>query len=204
MKATNRVMNRIVLFIAGAILLIGGAAALVAGLLAAGDPPVWAQGLLASVEEAVAAAGWSIDVAGVGSVSLLLLIAAAAVLILTVLLSVFVFTRRRGGSAIVLEIDGVAGSTTVDRNVADAVLTAPLVSRPDVVSARTAAYRVRKTRAIELAVTVQPGASLQAVVAAAESAIRDWDELLGTRVPIMLHLSDRRWRDSLRPRTRVR
>lgn len=204
MNATNRVMNRIVLFIAGAILLTCGAAAAVAGLLGAGDPPVGVQGILTSAEQAGAAAAWSIDVAGVGTVPLVLLIAAAAALILTVLLLVFVFTRRRGGSRNVLEVDAAGGTTTVDRNVADAVLTAPLISRPDVVSARTGAYRVRKTRAIELVVTVQPGASLGAVVTAAESAIRDWDELLGTRVPIMLHLSDRRWRDALRPRTRVR
>ncbi|QYM65196.1 hypothetical protein [Microbacterium sp. Se5.02b] len=50
---------------------------------------------------------------------------------------------------------------------------------------------------------MRPGAPLGAVVDAAEAAIREWDELLGERIPIMLHLSDRRWRDAFRSPRRV-
>ncbi|KJQ55116.1 hypothetical protein [Microbacterium sp. SA39] len=204
MNATNRVTNRVVLFLAGAALLIAGASSLAAGLLEAGDPPVWAEGGLAAVSEAWAStARRTVEIAGVGAVPVALLIAAAAVLLLTALLLVFVFTRGGGRSNDVLAIDAEGGRTTVDRDVADAILTAPLAARTDVISARVNAYRVRRTQALELAVIVQPGASLDAVLAAAETAVSDWDDLLGTRIPIMLHLSDRRWRDALRPRVRV-
>lgn len=205
MNATNRVVNRLVLFLAGVVLLAAGAAALLAGLLAAGVLPPWAQGVLPVVSTAGSSfASSTVEIVGVGTVQVAPLIAGAVVLVLTVLLLVFLFTRGRGRANSVLEVDAREGCTIVDRNVADAILTAPLTARPDVLSARVGAYRVRRTRAIVLAITVQPGASLGAVLSAAETAVRDWDELLGTRIPIMVHLSDRRWRDALRPRARVR
>jgi hypothetical protein len=207
MNAINRVMNRVLLFAAGAVLLVGGVAALAAGVLAADEPPAWLRPLAATTTDAwEAVVGWTRtwEIAGIGAVSGLWLLAAAAAVITALLLVVFVCTRKRGGSRTVLEIDTAGGRTAVDRDVADAVLTETLVGRPDVLSARTGAYRIGGVRALELAVTVRPGASLGAVVTAAEGAIREWDELLGTRVPIMLHLKDRRWRDAHRSPSRVR
>lgn len=197
-------MNRVLLFLAGAGLLAGGAVAVAAGVLSAGASPGWMRRSASAVVDAWdQARGWTIEVGGTGAVSVPLLLAAATLVILTVLLIVFLSTRSRGKSKTVLEVDGVGGRTTVDGNVADAILTEPLLGRPDVLSARTGTYRVGKTRAVELAVIVRPGAPLGAVVAAAEEAIREWDELLGARIPILLHLSDRRWRDTFRTATRV-
>ncbi|MDF2507307.1 MAG: hypothetical protein K0Q52_1166 [Microbacterium sp.] len=205
MNATNRFVNRSVLFLVGAALLVAGVVALAAGALATGDAPAWIRRPAREV-----AAAWepardgTWEVPGIGVVSTPLLFGAAAVLVLTTLLVVFLSSRRRGRSKTVLDVDTVAGRTTVDRNVADAVLTEPLIRRRDVLSARTGAYRIGQTRAVELAVTVRPGASLGGVVAAAEEAIGDWDDLLGSRIPVLLHLSDRRWREGFRAPTRVR
>ncbi|NJI60674.1 hypothetical protein HCX50_14675 [Microbacterium oxydans] len=205
MNATNRFVNRSVLFLVGAALLVAGVVALAAGVLAAGDPPPWVRRPAAEVAAAwESARGWTWQVMGIGPVSVLLLLAVAAVLVLTVLLVVFLISRRRGRSKTVLDVDTATGRTTVDRNVVDAVLTEPLVRRPDVLSARTGTYRVGQTRAVELAVIVRPGAPLATVVAAAEAAIDEWDDLLGSRIPILLHLSDRRWREGFRSPTRVR
>ncbi|PRB16090.1 hypothetical protein [Microbacterium sp. MYb62] len=205
MNATNRLTNRVLLFVVGAVLLVVGAGAVAAGVLAAGNPPAWIERPASAARDVQdALAGWTWQVPGAGTVSVPLLIAAAAVVILIVLLLAFLGTRNRGRSKTVLEVDVAGGRTTVDRNVAEAVLTEPLMRRPDVLSARTGAYRIGGTRAVELAVTVRPGAPLGAVVAAAEAAVREWDELLGVRMPIMLHLSDRRWRDGFRSPTRVR
>jgi hypothetical protein len=205
MNATNRFVNRSVLFLVGAALLVAGVVALAAGVLATGDAPAWIRRPAREV-----AAAWepardgTWEVPGIGTMSTPLLFGAAAVLVLTTLLVVFLSSRRRGRSKTVLDVDTVAGRTTVDRNVADAVLTEPLIRRRDVLSARTGAYRIGQTRAVELAVTVRPGASLGGVVAAAEEAIGDWDDLLGSRIPVLLHLSDRRWREGFRAPTRVR
>lgn len=204
MNATNRVMNRVLLFLAGVVLLAAGIVALAAGILAGGDPPVWTREPLRVITDVWSSlARWTVDVAGVGPVSVLLLIAVGTALLLTVLLLVFLGTRGRGRTREVLEVDGVGGRTAVDRSVADAVLAEPLSRRPDVLAARAGAYRVRHAPAIELAVTVRPGAPLGAVVAAAQAAVREWDQLLGSRVPILLHLADRGWRDSFRTATRV-
>uniref|UniRef100_UPI001443E8C7 hypothetical protein n=2 Tax=unclassified Microbacterium TaxID=2609290 RepID=UPI001443E8C7 len=149
------------------------------------------------------AEGWTWQAMGIGPVSMPVLLALAAAVVLTVLLVVFLSSRRRGRSKTVLDVVTATGRTTVDRNVVDAVLTEPLIRRPDVLSARTGTYRVGSTRAVELAVTVRPGAPLATVVAAAEAAIGEWDDLLGSRIPILLHLSDRRWREGFRSPTRV-
>lgn len=205
MNPSNRIMNRVLLFLTGVVLLVGGLVALAAGVLAAGDPPAWMRRPATAVAEAWASvADWTWEVAGVGTLSVLAVIAVAAVVLLAVLLIVFLSTRKRGRSKTVLEVGTAGGRTTVDRNVADAVLTGALLERPDVLSARTGAYRIGRARAVELAVVVQPGASLGAVVAAAETAVGEWDRLLGARIPILLHLSDRGWRDALRSTTRVR
>jgi len=205
MNATNRVMNRVLLFVAGAVVLGVGVGALAAGVIAVGDSPAWLQRPLSAVADAAATVSVSTwQLAGVGTVPVLLVVAAAAAVLLTVILLVFLATRGRGGTKTVLEVDAPDGRTAVDRTVLDALLTEPLIRRPDVLSARTSAYRIGRTRAVELAVTVRPGAPLGAVVAAAEAAVRAGDALLGARIPIMLHLSDRRWRDAFRAPTRVR
>lgn len=204
MNATNRVANRVLLFLAGVLLLVAGAGALAAGMLSGGEAPTWLRQPAAAIADAwTAAAGQTVEIAGVGTVSALLLSAAAAVLILLLLLLLFLGSRRSGRTRTVLEVDGETGRTTVDRDVVDAVLTAPLMRRPDVLSVRTAAYRLGRIRGVELAVTVRPGAPLGAVVATAEAAVREGDALLGERLPVLLHLSDRRWRDAFRPPTRV-
>ncbi|WP_337004310.1 MULTISPECIES: hypothetical protein [unclassified Microbacterium] len=205
MNATNRVMNRVLLFVAGAVVLGGGVVALAAGVLGLGDSPAWLRRPLGAVADAaatVSASTWQI--AGLGTVPVLLVVATAAAVLLAVVLLVFLATRGRGGTKTVIELDAPDGRTAVDRTVLDALLTDPLIRRPDVLSARTSAYRIGRTRAVELAVTVRPGAPLGAVLAAAEAAVRAGDALLGARIPIMLHLSDRRWRDAFRAPTRVR
>lgn len=205
MNTTNRVLNRVLLFLAGAVLLAAGVVALAAGVLSAGDPPVWLRGPASVVTDAWGSVTTrTVEVAGVGTVPVAMVLTATVLVVMTLLLLVFVCTRRRGRSKTVLAVDAADGRTSVDRSVVDAVLTDPLVERADVLSARTEAYRIGSTRAVGLTVTVRPGASLGAVVAAAERAIAEWDGLVGTRIPIMVHLSDRRWRDALRSTTRVR
>lgn len=204
MNATNRLVNRMLLLVAGMILLAAGGVALAAGVLAGGDAPSWLQQPASTVSAAVeSAAAWTWQFPGVGPVSVLLLLTAATAVLLVIALIAFLATRRRGRAKAVLEVDVAGGRTTVDRNVAEDVLTEPLIRRPDVLSARAAAYRVGRKYAVALAITVRPGAPLGAIVAVTEKAVREWDELLGARIPILVHLSDRRWRDAFRSPTRV-
>ncbi|OAN35190.1 hypothetical protein [Microbacterium sp. H83] len=204
MNATNRFANRIVLFIAAVVLVVAGAALFVIGAVQNGIRADWISGLSRAMTDV-----WSIatrptiDVAGIGVVPVAAVIAAAVVVVVLVLLIVFLSTRGGGRTADVWSADGADGRIAVDRSVADAVLGAPLRARPDVVSAQVSAWMIRGRRALELSVRVQPTARLDAVVAAAEQAVDVWDGLLDARTPVVLHLSDRSWRDAFRPRTRV-
>ncbi|MBW8761809.1 MAG: hypothetical protein JF592_04375 [Microbacterium sp.] len=200
MNSTNRVLNRALLLVSGVVLLVAGATCVAVGL-----QPMWFQPWQDRAVEAASRLGEpSIEMGSGGAVSIAALAGLGAAVLAALLLVVFVFTRGRGKTKSVLKVDAERGRTVVDRNVAETVLAGSLAERPDVLSARTGAYLVRGTRAVELAVTVQRGASLDRVLAAAEDAVRAWDALLGERAPIMVHLADRSWRDALRPRTRVR
>ncbi|WP_407358522.1 hypothetical protein LTA6_000381 [Microbacterium sp. LTA6] len=204
MNSTNRVLNRGLLLICGLILLAGGAAAVVLGVRPAWAEPGVERSTKATSDLLAQVGTWVVDVPGAGSVSGAAIVLIGVALVLAVVLLVFVFTRGKGKTPTVLSVDAGSGRTSVDRNVAEAVLGGSIADRPDVISARTGVYLVKRERAIELTVTVQRGASLGRVLDAAESAVDDWDALIGTSVPVMLHLADRSWRDGLRSRTRVR
>lgn len=201
MNATNRVANRIVLLIGA---LLSGCAGLLA--IATGAHLPWADTVLSWMGRTVGdlVGTWrlrmpgGVDVPGpaVAGVALAVVVAGAAI--------VFLATRGGGRAAEVLREQSGHGATIVDRSVADAVVSGVLAARADVLSARTAVYRVARTPALAVTVTVRKGARLDAVLAEAESSVREWDALLGRRSPVLVHLADGRWRDSLRSRTRVR
>lgn len=200
MNSTNRVLNRAVLLIGGIVFAMTGAAALLWAVR-----PAWAHPVLSVVEQYVDTAlrGSAVRVRDT-DIPAVLIAALAAALILAVALSVFVFARGRGSVHEVARMNDVDGRTDVDRNVVDTVLSGALIPRPDVLSARTGVYLVKGTRTVRLAVTVRQGASLGDVLTAAERAIRNWDSLLGSETPILIHLTDRGWLGRYRSATRVR
>ncbi|WP_217178638.1 hypothetical protein [Streptomyces sp. AC495_CC817] len=204
MNATNRVVNRGLLFAAGAVLLVAGVVAILVGIR-----PGWAEPALAVVDRAAGQVGAGLDAVRIELPGGAALPGPALALLVVAVLGVvgalvFLFTRGGGRTADVLRIDASDGRTSVDRTVADAVIGGALGARPDVLSARTSAYRVRRRPAVALTLSVRRGAPLGAVLAAAESAVSDWDALAGESIPVMVHIADPRWRDALRSRTRVR
>lgn len=204
MNATNRALNRLILLIGGLLLAAAGASALLWV-----TRPVWAEGVLRSIERSVreaaeAIAEPTIEVGAVGDVPVAAVVAVAVSLVLAVALIVFVFTRGRGHVHEVVRMTAPDGRTDVDRDVVDAVLVRPLSERPDVLSARTGVYGVRGTPTVRLSVTVRQGASLGDVLAAARHAVQDWDVLLGSRTPVLVHLTDRGWLARYRSAARVR
>ncbi|WP_020018008.1 hypothetical protein [Promicromonospora sukumoe] len=202
MSSTWRWSNRALLLVCGLLLVAAGGAAVLLGA------PSRYTGALAPAERASSAARWSEawaaglpDVAGLPGAQAAAL---AAAVVLLVLLLVFLRTRGGGRTPTVVRLEAQDGRTTVDQGVARALLADPLAERADVLSARTGVHRVKGAPAICLTVIVRRGADLAGVLAAAEAALADWDELAGVRVPVLVHLADRRWRDGLHARTRVR
>lgn len=202
MNATNRVINRGVLLIAGLVLAIGGLAALLIGARPAGAE-AWLTGAEATATDLITRLGGA-QVGGENPVPVALLVLLGLGLLLVIVCLTFLFTRGGGRTANVLRDDNPGGRTVVDRNVADAFLSGALADRKDVLSTRAAAYRIHRVPAIALTVTVRRGAPLGAVLAAAEDAVQEWAALLGRKTPVLVHLTDPRLRDSLKSRTRVR
>jgi hypothetical protein len=204
MNAANRVVNRLVLFLSGIVLLGVAAAAALQSASVADVAPAWWSDAKTSVEEGwAAAAGGTVTIPGAASFVILPVIAVAVVVAMLVIALVILATRRRGHTRNVMDVNADAGRTVVDREVADAVLCAPLLDRPDVVSARADGYLIRGRNVVGLAVRVQPGAALDSVLTTAHASIAEWDSLRGERQPVVVHLSDRAWRDALRAKTRL-
>jgi hypothetical protein len=202
MSATGRWLNRGLLLVCGLLLLAAGAAALLVGAPSRWTAP-WAPA--ESAETALRwSRTWAAGLPDVGGAPGALAGGLAGAVVLVVLLLVFVGTRGGGRTPTVVRLEEGDGRTTVDQGVARVLLAEPLAGRADVLSARTGVYRVKGAPAICLTVIVRRGADLSRVLSAAEAAIEDWDALAGVRVPVLVHLADRRWRDGLHGRTRVR
>jgi hypothetical protein len=204
-RSNSRVLNRGLLLLCGLLLAAAGMTAVLAGTPSWesrwtgpwSPPDLVGRGLSRAGETAA-------TLPSVGGVPGGVLVGLGLAALLAALLIWFVCTRHRGGTTTVLRLEADGGHTAVDRNVAEALLSAELEERPDVLSARTRVYRVRGTETIDLAVTVRRGADLARVLAATEQAVDAWDALAGVRVPIVVRLSDRSWSDGLRAPDRVR
>lgn len=203
MNSTNRILNRSLLLVCGLLFAAVGATAIVAG-----TQPQWAEPLMTrwtALSDATISQidDWMVTLPGMVGVPGAVIVSLIIAVVLTIILVAFVFTRGGGKIKTVLSFDEDSGFTSVDRNVADAVLTGKLSERLDVLSARTGVYRVKGAPAIQLTVTVRNGADLRRVLLTVEDTVQAWDELAGVRVPVMVHLSDRGWLDGLRSSVRV-
>lgn len=200
MNATNRVLNRGLLLVVGIVLAAAGAA-----LIIAAAAPVWFAPVANAADRiAREAMRPTVAVTQGADAPVAAIVAAAVALVLSVLLVVFVATRGGGRTATVVRDEAGAGATEVDRSVAEAVLGGALRERSDVLSAGVASYRVKRSPAIRLAVRCRRGADVARVLRAAEAAVGEWDALAGTDVPVIVHVTDRRWTDRWRSATRVR
>lgn len=204
MTSSGTAANRGVLLGAGVLLLGAGAALLVAGLRATGALPAPVESVLAPVDAAVEWSGARGLVLAAGFVPLGIVVAIIAAVLLLVLLIAFLLTRGRRRERTVLRLEGPNGDTAVDHSVAEEILAAPLAERADVLSARVTARRIGHQTALGLVVTPRPGAALGQVLAATDAAVQEWDALTGARMPLVVHVADRGWRELFRSRQRVR
>lgn len=205
MTSAPTTANRFVLFAGGVVLLGGGATLLAAGVRDAGVLPASIEDALARAEGLLAWSGaWGLDVPGVGFVPLWAIVGFAAAALLLGMLVAFLLTRRPRRERTVLRLVGGGGTTAVDRSVAEELLAAALADRPDVLAARVTSRKVGREIALGLVVTPRPGAALGQVLAAADAVVQEWDAVTGTRMPLVVHIADRGWRELFRSRQRMR
>jgi len=201
MTSSSRILNRVLLLLAGLLALVGALLAarplLPERFFASWWPPV-----RRAIDDASHAVGsWSTPW---GAAEGTRIVAAAGGVVVAIALIAFLATRRRPRSRTVLRFEDRAGSTAVDETIADAVLTEPFRHRSDVLSSRTQGYRIAGRTVLRLAVVPRSGADLPALLAETEDGVARWDALSGTRTPVVVHFVDRGGFDRLRSATRTR
>ncbi|HEY0261037.1 MAG TPA: hypothetical protein VGC18_14430 [Lacisediminihabitans sp.] len=193
MNSTNRPLNRLFLIVIGVLLWTVGSAAIAVTTVPRWDQ-IW-RSTTPSIEDTVTRL-WRVGLtfAGVPNVPWALLAIPVAALILIVLLLVFSFAQGRGRTSRVVEAMALpdiepTGTITVDTSLAADVIQHAVGSQRDIAAVSVSAYRVRGKPALKVRVTPRRGASPMRVLAAVESAAAEWDEVLGVRVPVFVHVA---------------
>jgi len=165
MTRSNRFLNRLLLALVGLVLL--GAAA----YLANNSYPVIE---LAKIPTPTITSLW---------------VAAAVALVVVVLSLLWIFSRGRGRTRTVIRRESEEGAASIETRVVSDLISEDLARLPDVVGVSAAAFRVGGDTALELRVTTRAGADLRIVVDSVERAVAQLDEVLETRIPVLLHVA---------------
>lgn len=167
MTRSNRVLNRLIL------LLLGLAVLASAGALAT---PFLAPDAIA----------WRVDdlAAPLGDPTVLWITAVAAA-VLVVLSVMWIVTRGRGRTPAAVETDDVR----IDAGAVRDILRHQLSGVTDIVGLDAAAYFVRRERVIEVRVQVRRRADLARVMTETRRAVDEVDRMLGTPLPLLVHLT---------------
>ncbi|CAN5191793.1 hypothetical protein BH11ACT5_BH11ACT5_10440 [soil metagenome] len=169
MTATNRLANRVLLA------LLGVAAVGVGGwIVIRAYPQVLPMVALPELPALDTTALWVVAAS------------AAAAIILALL---WMFSRGRGRSGLLLRDASPDGSVEFDVTVASDVLTAALARQPDILSVKVASYRVRRTLALLVTVNARSGCDLPRLRDDVGRALDGLDQLLERRIPVLLHVT---------------
>ncbi|NEM91623.1 hypothetical protein [Galbitalea soli] len=167
MTRSNRVVNRIILFVVGLTALAGGAVLLLPLLGRAAPLRLPAPDTLAPATLAIVS------------------VATAIVVVLSV---AWIVTRGRGRTSQLLVVPGEAGVLTLDSRVAADLVADALAHNADVVSVGSAGFRMRGRTVLSLRVVARRAADLSSLVAAVSEAIGALDAILDTRLPVLLQV----------------
>jgi len=172
-NATNRPLNRAVILITGLLLV-----ALGAGVVTAAVVPDWLALWKNGVE------GLEVPFDPAQPTTLAIVLAGCAVLI--ALLLVFIVRQGRGHTRTLVRRGGSAGEIVVDASVAATLIEAALADHPAVASVTVSGYRVRRTPALKIAVSVRRGSSPSDVRESIDRVVARWDSVLGSEVPVLI------------------
>ena len=169
MTSTNRIANRIIIALAGLLLMAGGAWVVLRAY------PAIAPGL-------------ALPDAGLPDATFLWWTAGIAALLVVASIA-WIVTRGRGRAGILAESRDDAGVTTVDARVVSDLVADALASQLDVVGVHATAFRVKRRLALELRVDARTGADLPRLIDALGVVIDDLDVVLETNTPVLLHVA---------------
>jgi hypothetical protein len=173
MTRSNRILNRVILFVLGIVAFV---AAVVAG---AGVLPVVRDQLDRWI---TLPRTLPLDTTTLWAVA----VGCAVVLVLAVL---WIGTRGRGGTSIAVREEHEGDQVTVNVGLVRDVVEHELEGVHDIVGTRVDLYRVRSERAARIRVAVRRGGDAVTVLGAVDRALGTLDRVLGREVPAVVHLT---------------
>lgn len=189
MNATNRGVNRVVLFIVGVVLIAAGGAAAAAVLWpVAGD--IWKTG-------ASTAVNWLLDADEASRISEAttlswFTLALLAFLLLIVVVAVMVIARLGGGrSSVVIRAEGgegPQGSVTIHHGFASDAITHSLAAHDEILSSRVNSSRVRGADVLHVSVTPRQNTSPVDVAATVTELVDNLATLTGRETPTFVSI----------------
>jgi len=192
MNNTNRVLNRIGVFLFGIVVLALGAAAALAAAT-----PEWFErwkSVAASVGDSSADVIERTTLGGLGQSWLLIAIPAACV-VLIVLLVVSVFRQGHGRTQTLVDdrparkTGSTDGSVFVDGKVAEESLQHAIGTHPGIVSSNVSTFDVKRTPVLRITVNVRRGISPAAIRTFVDDTVRAWDSVLGREIPVLVQIN---------------
>lgn len=182
MTRTNRIANRIVLAAIGLVALALAAAVALPFASALGFTVPWEDLGFAVPDATGAPVLWAL---------------AGAALLVVLFAIAWIVTRGRGHTSTALSVEGA----TIDASVVQSILRERLTSAPDVVVVSASAHRRRGGPVVLVRVQARPGPDLAALQKAVRDAIDRLDEVIGARIPLVVHLTSGVRSSIARPRT---
>jgi hypothetical protein len=181
---TNRVLNRLFLFLVGLLgLVIGG------GLIAVAVVPAITAvytDTAPTVSDAVTGALQASPVFG-SAVSWISAGVVAVLLLLIVLLLAFALRQGRGHTGTLVTEGTADGDTTiVEAKVAEQAIEDALATHPQLIASSVSAYRVNSEPVLKVSVTARRGVSPVEAAALVEETLHAFDSLLGTSIPALV------------------
>ncbi|MDO8382124.1 MAG: hypothetical protein Q7T17_04015 [Microbacterium sp.] len=182
MTRTNRLANRIILAVIGLIALALAAVVALPFAPMLGFTIPWEDLGLAVPDATLPPVVWTV---------------AGAAFVVVLFAITWIVTRGRGRTSTALSIEGA----TIDASVVQSVLRERLANAPDVVVVSASAHRRRGGPVVLVRVQARPGPDLAALQTAIRGAIDRLDEVIGTRIPLVVHLTSGVRSSIARPRT---
>ncbi len=186
MTASNRVLNRLVLLVTGAVLLALGLGAIVVVAVPTARR-AWEE--TAPVVAATVSQWFQASWISGTELSWWWVVALAGLLLAVTLLLVFALRHGGGHTGTVIRRRDPSGAVVIDSDVAEKLLEESLSSRTDLVASRVSTYRVRRTPVLKLSLTLRRGVSPTAVVDDVQRTLDALDRLVGTELPAFVQLS---------------
>ena len=192
MNSTNRILNRIFVFLVGLLVLTGGATlALVALVPLVRDS--WTNATRVGIDRAtrwLQATPFPESLIPVSGSWLWLIVLAAGVLLIAVLVT-FCLRQGQGHTGRIVSLNGKtsSGAVVIESRVAEHAIQDALTNRPELVASHVSTYRVKNQSALKVAITCRRGISPREASRIVNEVLFSFDNLLGLQLPALVQIS---------------